>query len=62
MRRFTGFDGLPPFIAWSPAHLNDDIRHDYLNAYGRRILALWETDPIPYPPLSAYDPETFRLK
>jgi hypothetical protein len=31
MLRFTGFDVLHPFIAWSPTHLSDNIRRDYLN-------------------------------
>ncbi len=62
MLRFTGFDVVPPYIAWSAAHVGDDIRRDYLDAYGKRLLGLWEAAPIPYPPLSAYDPETFRLK
>lgn len=59
--RFTGFDVLPPFLAWSVARASADQRQVYLEQYEQRLLALWETPPIRYPTLSEYD-ETFRLK
>jgi NAD(P)H dehydrogenase (quinone) len=58
---FTGFDVLPPFIAWSPAHLGDEKRKEYLEEYRRRLLILAETQPIRYPSLSDYD-EDFQLE
>ena len=58
--RFTGFDVLPPFIAYAPAHLNDEQRRSDLDRYRKR-LAGWRTDaPIPYPSLKDYDPVTFQ--
>jgi NAD(P)H dehydrogenase (quinone) len=59
--RFTGFDVLPPFIAWSVARASTEQRQRYLERYKQRLLTLWETPPISYPTLNEYD-ETFRLK
>lgn len=56
------FDVLPPFIAWSPAHLDDTIRGNYLEAYQGRFKAVENTEPIKYPSLKEYDQETFQLK
>ncbi|RDJ27300.1 flavodoxin family protein [Bosea caraganae] len=61
MLRFTGFDVLPPFIAWQPARISEGERQGYLRAYERRLLTLDATEPLRFPPLTAYDPETFRL-
>jgi NAD(P)H dehydrogenase (quinone) len=60
--RFVGFDVLPPFIAWSPAHADAIAREAYLQAYQQRLATLTTTAPIAYPPLAAYDPETYRLR
>jgi len=60
--RFTGFDVLPPFIAWGPAHVGHDMRKKYLDDFRRTLLALENLKPISYPGLSEYDPGTFRLK
>ena len=60
--RFTGFDVLPPFIAWSAAHVEGAGRRQYLQAYEDRINALTTTPPIVYPGLEDYDPATYRLK
>lgn len=59
--RFTGFEVLPPFVAWSVARASADQRQVYLEQYQQRLLRLWETQPLQYPTLSEYD-ETFRLK
>lgn len=59
--RFTGFDVLPPFIAWAPVRASDERRREYLEAYRQRLLTLWETEPISYPSLDDYD-ERFVLK
>ena len=58
--RFTGFDVLPPFIAWSPAHVDDAARDKYLADYCRRLAGWSQTTPIAYPPLQAYDPVTYQ--
>jgi len=58
---FTGFDVLPPFVAWSVARAGDEKRREYLEAYRRRLLDLPGTPPIRYPSLADYD-ETMQLK
>ena len=60
--RFTGFDVLPPFIAWSAAHAGNAGRRAYLSAYAERLDSLTTTTPIAYPHLDDYDPQTYRLK
>ncbi len=60
--RFTGFDVLPPFIAWGPAHVEDEGRKSYLNTYRQRLVDLDKTEPIKYPALNDYDPISFQLK
>ena len=60
--RFNGFEVLPPFIAWGAAHVDDATRKNYLAAYRRRLAEFETADPIAYPPLSAYDPETYQMK
>lgn len=58
---FVGFEVLPPFVAWAPAHVEQPNREDYLQAYRQRLLNLENTTPIRYPRLADYD-ENFRLK
>jgi NAD(P)H dehydrogenase (quinone) len=60
--RFTGFDVLPPHIVWGPAHLDADARHRALAVYEERLATVMRMDPIAYPPLSAYDNDTYRLR
>ncbi|MBG04854.1 MAG: NADPH quinone oxidoreductase [Rhodospirillaceae bacterium] len=60
--RFVGFDVLPPFIAWAPARIGEARRKDNIEQYVERVLAIPETEPIAYLPLSDYDPKTLRLK
>lgn len=62
MLRFVGFDVLPPFIAWGPARADEARRKANIDAYVERVLSIPETDPIPYRPLSDYDPKTLRLR
>ncbi|MCU0537178.1 MAG: NAD(P)H-dependent oxidoreductase [Hydrococcus sp. Prado102] len=50
---FVGFDVLPPFIAYSAAHIGDEGRKAYLEAYKQRLLTINETSTIAYPPLMA---------
>lgn len=58
---FVGFQVLPPFVAWGPSRVGDSTRDEYFEQYAARLLSLESTDPIPYPPLEAYD-EKFVLK
>jgi NAD(P)H dehydrogenase (quinone) len=60
--RFTGFDVLPPFVAWAPARVGDEVRKQYLAEYRARLEHLQNTPPIPYPSLGEYDPRTFARK
>ena len=60
--RFTGFDVVPPFVAWSPARVSVEKREAYLAAYLQRLLTIGETEPIAYPSLDDYDPKTMLLK
>lgn len=62
MLRFTGFDVLPPFIAWQPARIGDDARRAYLEQYRQRLLTLATTPPLRFPSLDDYDPKTYALK
>jgi NAD(P)H dehydrogenase (quinone) len=57
--RFTGFDVLPPFVAFSASHVGDEVRAGYLEQYGRRLVSLGSTEPLRFTPLSDYDPKTF---
>jgi len=58
---FVGFDVLPPFIAYAPAHVSPEQRAACLAQYADRLLN-WQTAPvIPYRPLEDYD-EHFVLK
>ncbi|MGD8702444.1 MAG: NAD(P)H-dependent oxidoreductase [Desulfosarcina sp.] len=58
--RFTGFDVLPPFIAYAPAHVNDEDRRSYLDMYRKRLAGFQTDTPIRYPSLNDYDPNTFQ--
>ncbi len=60
--RFTGFDVLPPFVAWSAAHVGDEGRARYLEQYGQRLVSLGSTEPLRFLPLSEYDPVTFTRR
>ena len=53
---FTGFDGLPPFIAHGPAHADEDQCKACLNAYRQRLSILDVLEPIHYPSIHAYAP------
>lgn len=53
--RFNGFDVLPPFITWGPAHLGDSERKSCLSAYKQCLTDFMKTKPIDYPSLKDYD-------
>lgn len=59
--RFTGFDVLPPFVAYAAARVTDADRAAYLNAYAERLRTLETTPPIAYPSLDEFD-QTFRRR
>lgn len=60
MLRFVGFDVLPPFIAWQPAHLSVAQREACLMAYEERLDQVQTLAPLTFPHLDLYDPVTFR--
>ncbi len=59
--RFVGFDVLPPFVAYAAGFVDDATRKHYLEAYKDQLLAFEKTEPLSYPPLSAYD-QSFQLE
>ncbi|WP_197461669.1 NAD(P)H-dependent oxidoreductase, partial [Acetobacter malorum] len=42
---YAGFDVMPPFYAWSVAHVSSGRRVDYLNAWKKRVLGLFTETP-----------------
>lgn len=59
--RFTGFDVLPPFIAWAVSRVGEEQRQVYLQEYKQRLLTLDKTPTLVYTSLVEYD-ENFQLK
>ena len=59
--RFVGFDVLPSFISWSPAHISAEEREEEINRYRETLSYIGQLTPIKYPSLTEYD-EHFRLK
>lgn len=60
--RFNGFDALPPFVVYSPAHVDDATRKGYLRAYEQWLAGTETREPITYPSLHDFDPNTFERK
>lgn len=60
--RFTGFDPLPAFTAYSVSRVDDAQRQQYLKDYAERLLHLETTEPLHFPSLSEFEPETFTRK
>ncbi|NEP84961.1 MAG: NAD(P)H-dependent oxidoreductase [Okeania sp. SIO3B3] len=58
---FVGFEVLPPYIAWSPARLDDEQRKQLLSDYQQTLLKLDKIEPINYPKLADYD-DQLQLK
>ena len=58
---YTGFTVLPPFAAWMPARVSDEVRAGYLGDYRQRLESLDATQALYFHPWSDYD-ETQRLK
>lgn len=53
--QFCGFQVLPPFIAYGIARRDDMERGAELEAYHQHLLALEQTQPLPFHPLAHYD-------
>jgi NAD(P)H dehydrogenase (quinone) len=58
---FTGFDPLPPFIAYAPARATAEEREAMLEAYARRVERIFDEPPIRYVRLDECD-ESFRQR
>jgi NAD(P)H dehydrogenase (quinone) len=58
---FCGFEVLPPFVAFAPAHANEEQRSALLEAYGRRLSTLEQLQPVAFHPLQHFD-EHMQLK
>jgi len=54
---FCGFEVLPPFISYSPAHLEDAARKHLLQDYADRLSNLNAVAPLPFHPLEHFDAE-----
>ncbi|MBS2007666.1 MAG: NAD(P)H-dependent oxidoreductase [Cyanobacteria bacterium SZAS TMP-1] len=61
MLRFVGFDVLPSFISWSPAHRSAEDRAAELERYKETLSQIDSLVPIKYPALTDFD-EHFKLK
>ncbi len=61
MLYFVGFDVLPPFVAWAPAHVSQEKRLDYLKTYEQRLRSIGTTPSIQFHPLTDYN-ESLQLK
>lgn len=59
---FTGMRVLEPFVAWSPAHLDDAQRDTLLDAYAAHLLEQINRDGDPPPKASDYPAPTFARK
>lgn len=59
--RYTGFDVLPPYIAYMPGREDDATRKKQLDAYRQRLEALDQTPHLFFHPAEDYGPNE-RLK
>jgi NAD(P)H dehydrogenase (quinone) len=59
--RYTGFDVLPPHVAYMPGRVGAEGRAGYLEAYRRRLQTLETTPKLFFHPLDDYGPNE-RLK
>lgn len=57
---FCGFTVLPPFVAWSPAHIEQPGRQDLIAAYEKHLGGIDQAEPLFFHPLSHYG-EDLRL-
>lgn len=54
--RYSGFDVLPPFVAYMPGRLSQGEREACLDAYRKRLLALDATPKLFFHPAEDYGP------
>ena len=59
--RYSGFDVLPPFVAYMPGRVGPGGREAYLSAYQKRLLELDKTPKLFFHPAEDYGPDE-RLK
>lgn len=59
--RYSGFDVLPPFVAYMPGRLTKEERAQYLDAYRKRLLEIDITPRLFFHPAEDYGPNE-RLK
>ena len=59
---FSGMHVLDPFIAWAPAHLDDDARKAMLDDYAAHLLTQIEQAGAPPPVVAEFPPPTFTRK
>ena len=59
--RYTGFDVLPPFVAYMPGRISAEERNAQLDAYRDRLGSIETMSPLFFHPLSDYGPDE-RLK
>ncbi|BCG89963.1 NAD(P)H dehydrogenase [Mesorhizobium sp. 113-3-9] len=59
--RYSGFDVLPPFVAYMPGRVGDDDRQAYLEAYGKRLAEIDDTPRLFFHPAEDYG-KNERLK
>jgi NAD(P)H dehydrogenase (quinone) len=57
---FTGFQVLPPFIAYGVAHVSPAEREEILNDWDERLRSLATTTPLVWAPMLADTDESFR--
>lgn len=61
MLYFCGFEVLPPFLAWGPAHLDDAGRAKILADYEARLRGIEGLEPLPFHPLAHFG-EALQLR
>lgn len=59
--RYSGFDVLPPFVAYMPGRVGDDGRKAYLDGYRKRLGEIESTPRLFFHPAEDYGPNE-RLK
>lgn len=48
MLHYTGFDVLPPFVAWAPVRVGDEKCGEYRDTYAKRLLESHTTQPMQF--------------
>lgn len=52
---FCGFEVLKPFVAWGPAHQEEEARERLLERYARELAGIEGRERVPFHPLAHYD-------